>query len=231
MGLHPATPTSPALRESLDSGGRAITVLDGDIVVLAPNGRPRPAGQHRRRPDDAVRPVAAQHRQRPGRRGRGARASASRATAVVEGLRTFAPDDRAQPRPDEHLLAAAAERRQGSPSSSTWPTTRPASRRCSTSPADSTRPAARCTSASGSPATAPTTCLEPIGEIAGQRADRRSSPPQGALPARSRRWTTSRPTCESGWPARASPTSPRTTPSSAACRPSSRPPSTATSSR
>jgi cyanophycin synthetase len=33
-------PDSPALRESLDLGGRAISVLDGDVVVLAPHADP-----------------------------------------------------------------------------------------------------------------------------------------------------------------------------------------------
>ena len=33
-------PDSPALRESFNLGGRAITVLDGDVVVLRPNGDP-----------------------------------------------------------------------------------------------------------------------------------------------------------------------------------------------
>jgi cyanophycin synthetase len=33
-------PDSPALRQSFNLGGRAITVLDGDVVVLRPNGDP-----------------------------------------------------------------------------------------------------------------------------------------------------------------------------------------------
>ena len=37
-------PDSPALRESLNAGGRAATVLDGDLVVLSPDGGPRPPG-------------------------------------------------------------------------------------------------------------------------------------------------------------------------------------------
>ncbi len=33
-------PDSPTLRESLNLGGRAVTVLDGDVVVLRPHGDP-----------------------------------------------------------------------------------------------------------------------------------------------------------------------------------------------
>ena len=84
-------PDSPALRESLNLGGRAITVLDGDVVVLRPNGDP-----------DHLAPIVdvpvtlsglSEHNI--------ANALAATAAAlglglpreaVVNGLRTFAPD-------------------------------------------------------------------------------------------------------------------------------------------
>ena len=74
--------------------------------------RPGPARQDRRRADDAERPVAQQHRQRAGRRGR---RPGPRGPAL--GRRRGPADLRARPRaqlgPAQHLLAAAAERRQG----------------------------------------------------------------------------------------------------------------------
>jgi cyanophycin synthetase len=84
-------PDSPALRESVNLGGRAITVLDGDVVVLRPNGDP-----------DHLAPIVdvpvtlsglSEHNI--------ANALAATAAAlglglprdaVVKGLRTFAPD-------------------------------------------------------------------------------------------------------------------------------------------
>jgi cyanophycin synthetase len=84
-------PDSPALRESFNLGGRAITVLDGDVVVLRPNGDP-----------DHLLPIVdvpvtlsglSEHNI--------ANALAATAAAlglglpreaVVKGLRTFAPD-------------------------------------------------------------------------------------------------------------------------------------------
>ena len=56
-------------------------------------------------------------------------------------------------------------------SSSTWPTTRPASRRCSRSPAASWRRVPGAPRRSEGPATAPTTSIQALGEIAGQGAD------------------------------------------------------------
>jgi len=89
-------PDSPALRESLNLGGRGITVLDGDLVVLQPHGDP-----------DHLAPVVdvpvtlsglSEHNI--------ANALAATAAAlglglpreaVVQGLRTFAPDPRHNP--------------------------------------------------------------------------------------------------------------------------------------
>ena len=85
-------PNSPAIRETLDAGGRATTVIDGWVSVLRPRGRRRPAGRARRRPDDAGRALPVQRRERPGGRLRRAGASASLARTVVEGLRSFRPD-------------------------------------------------------------------------------------------------------------------------------------------
>ena len=84
-------PDSPALREALNLGGRAATVLDGDLVVLSPDGDP-----------DHLLPVVdvpvtlsglSEHNIA------NALAAAAAALglglpreAVVEGLRTFAPD-------------------------------------------------------------------------------------------------------------------------------------------
>ena len=84
-------PDSPALREALNLGGRAATVLDGDLVVLSPDGDP-----------DHLVPVVdvpvtlsglSEHNIA------NALAAAAAALglglpreAVVEGLRTFAPD-------------------------------------------------------------------------------------------------------------------------------------------
>ena len=84
-------PDSPALREALNLGGRAATVLDGDLVVLSPDGDP-----------DHLLPVVdvpvtlsglSEHNTA------NALAAAAAALglglpreAVVEGLRTFAPD-------------------------------------------------------------------------------------------------------------------------------------------
>jgi len=89
-------PGSPALRESINLGGRGITVLDGDVVVLQPHGDP-----------DHLAPVVdvpvtlsglSEHNI--------ANALAATAAALglglpreaaVQGLRTFAPDPRLNP--------------------------------------------------------------------------------------------------------------------------------------
>ncbi|MEO7132084.1 MAG: tetratricopeptide repeat protein [Dermatophilaceae bacterium] len=84
-------PDSPALWESLNSGGRGITVLEGDIVILSPNGDPdrlvkivdvpmTMSGLSRNNIANALAGAAA------------ALALGIPRAAVVEGLRTFAPD-------------------------------------------------------------------------------------------------------------------------------------------
>jgi cyanophycin synthetase len=87
---------APALREALDQGGRAITVLDGDIAVLE-NGRD---------PDRLVSIVDVPATLSGLSHHNIANALAGAAAAlglglpreaVVEGLRTFAPDDRLNP--------------------------------------------------------------------------------------------------------------------------------------
>ncbi len=84
-------PDAPALRESLAAGGRGITVLDGEIVVLRPGSDP----------DRLVRivdvPVTLSGLSRYNTANALAAAAAALGLdlprdAVVEGLRTFAPD-------------------------------------------------------------------------------------------------------------------------------------------
>jgi cyanophycin synthetase len=84
-------PASPALWESINAGGRGITVLDGEIVVLSPNGDP----------DRLVKIVDVPMTLSGLSRNNIANALAGAAaalglgvprSAVVEGLKTFAPD-------------------------------------------------------------------------------------------------------------------------------------------
>ncbi|GAB3070339.1 hypothetical protein GCM10027053_38620 [Intrasporangium mesophilum] len=84
-------PASPALWESINMGGRGITVLDGEMVVLTPNGDP----------DRLVKIVDVPMTMSGLSRNNIANALAGAAaalglgvarSAVVEGLRTFAPD-------------------------------------------------------------------------------------------------------------------------------------------
>ena len=84
-------PASPALWESINMGGRGITVLDGEIVVLSPNGDP----------DRLVKIVDVPMTLSGLSRNNIANALAGAAaalglgvarSAVVEGLRSFAPD-------------------------------------------------------------------------------------------------------------------------------------------
>ena len=153
--------------------------------------------------------------------------SASTATAVVEGLRTFRPDDVQNPgrmntysvpveggsatvivdlAHNEAGLEALLDVCRGPrrPLGAGPPGARA---RAATAPTTSSRPSARwpgCAPTTSSPRTRSTTC-------AGGR------------------WRSSSPTCASASPGRVSPTSRRTRPSSRGCRPSSRPPVTATS--
>jgi cyanophycin synthetase len=87
---------SPALRESLGAGGRAITVLDGDVVVLAAHADPDHlipvldvpmtfAGLSEHNVANALAAAAA------------ALGLGLPREAVVQGLRTFAPDPRHNP--------------------------------------------------------------------------------------------------------------------------------------
>jgi len=89
-------PDSPALRESLGIGGRGVTVLDGDVVVLAPHADPDHltaildvpitlSGLSEHNIANALAATAAAL-------GRGLPRE-----AVVQGLRTFAPDPRLNP--------------------------------------------------------------------------------------------------------------------------------------
>lgn len=84
-------PASPALWESINAGGRGITVIEGEIVVLTPNGDP----------DRLVKIVDVPMTLSGLSRNNIANALAGTAAAlglgvpraaVVEGLRTFAPD-------------------------------------------------------------------------------------------------------------------------------------------
>ncbi len=84
-------PASPALWESINAGGRGITVIDGEMVVLTPNGDP----------DRLVRIVDVPMTLSGLSRNNIANALAGAAaalglgvprSAVIEGLRTFAPD-------------------------------------------------------------------------------------------------------------------------------------------
>jgi cyanophycin synthetase len=89
-------PDSPAIREVLSSGGRATTVIDGWVAVLAPNADPDPlvllvdvpmtlAGLSRFNVENALAAASA-----------GLAAGIPR-EVVVEGLRTFRPDPEHNP--------------------------------------------------------------------------------------------------------------------------------------
>ena len=148
-------PDSPALRESLNAGGRAATVLDGDLVVLSPGADP-----------DHLVPVVDVPVTLSGlslHNIANALAAAAAALglglpreAVVEGLRTFAPDPLHNP--GRMNVYSVPTPRAGRPrSSSTWPTTRPGWRRCWGWPRACGRRAPSSTSAWAPGATAPTT--------------------------------------------------------------------------
>jgi len=98
---------APAVREALAAGGRAITIFDGDITVLAPG----------REPDRLVSvldvPVTlsglSQHNIANALAGAAAALGLGLPReAVVEGLRTFAPDERLNPgRMNTYTMPAA----------------------------------------------------------------------------------------------------------------------------
>ena len=73
-------PDSPAIRETLDDGGRATTVIDGWVTRAPPGPRPRAAGRAGRRTDDAGGAVPVQRREHAGRRVGGAGRRDSRGT-------------------------------------------------------------------------------------------------------------------------------------------------------
>ena len=106
------------------------------LVLRAAGRRPRRAGAGRRAAGHRGRPVALQHRQRAGRRGRMRRAGAVGARASRSGLRSFAQDAAANPG-----RLNLFERRRRASSWSTSPTTRPAWPGCWTCPGADRRPA------------------------------------------------------------------------------------------
>ena len=95
-------PDSPAIREVLSSGGRATTVIDGWVSVLAPDADPDPLVELVDVPMTLSGLVEVQRRERPRRhlRGPGRRSSAGRCRRRA----AYLPQRRrAQPGPDEHV--------------------------------------------------------------------------------------------------------------------------------
>ena len=95
-------PDSPAIRETLDAGGRATTVIDGWLSVLPPDADPDPlvevvdvpmtlAGLSRFNVENTLAAASA------------ALGVGLPREAVVEGLRSLPARPRAQPGPDELL--------------------------------------------------------------------------------------------------------------------------------
>src|SRR6478735_5561114 len=84
-------PDSPALWEAVNAGGRGITVLEGEIVVLSPNGDP----DRLVKVNDVPMTLSGLSRNNIANALAGAAAALGLGvprSAVVEGLRTFAPD-------------------------------------------------------------------------------------------------------------------------------------------
>ena len=84
-------PDSPALWEAVNAGGRGITVLEGQIVVLSPNGDP----DRLVKVTDVPMTLSGLSRNNIANALAGAAAALGLGvprSAVVEGLRTFAPD-------------------------------------------------------------------------------------------------------------------------------------------
>ena len=221
-------PASPALWESINSGGRGITVLDGEIVVLSPNGDP----------DRLVKIVDVPMTLSGLSRNNIANALAGAAaalglgvprSAVVEGLRTFAPDP-------EHNWGRLNTYSLPLPSGGKATVIMDMAH--NEAGLEALLDVARGLAAPGGAVRLGLGCagdradeaIIAMGEIAG-RAPRRSpsrSPATTCAVARPRTcWASS----ATGWPRSASSTCPATTPSSRPSRPSSRTRSTATSSR
>ena len=182
VGLHRRRRARRPCASRSAPGGRAMTVLDGHLTVLQPDAAP----------DRLVRvvdlPMALSGLSHHNVLNALAGAAAALGlgidrAAVVEGLRTFRPDDVLNPG-RMNTYTAAGRAAATSPSSSTWPTTRPGSRRCSTSPAGWCAPGGRVHLALGH-RRRPHRRDPP-----GARRDRRAAGrprrgrPQGALPAR-----------------------------------------------
>ena len=145
-------PDSPAVREVLTDGGRATTVIDGWITVLAPGADPDPlvelvdvpmtlAGLSRFNIENALAAASA------------ALAIGLPRDAVVAGLTSFLPDAEHNP---GRMNFFSLPRRRASRSSWTSPTTRPGSRRCWRSCRAYDVPVRACCSASAPSVTAPT---------------------------------------------------------------------------
>ena len=124
-------PDSPGIREVIRDGGRATTVIDGWLCVLRPGTDPDPmielvdvpmtlAGLSRFNVENSLAAASA------------ALAIGIPRAVVIEGLRTFRPDAEHNPGRMNFFTVPTADR--GTRRWSwTWPTTRPASRRCSRS--------------------------------------------------------------------------------------------------
>ena len=91
LGVLPRPRLAGDPRDALSGGGRATTVIDGWVSVLAADARRRPADRAGRRPDDAGRPVPVQRREHPRRRLGGAGRRASRATWWSRGCARSGP--------------------------------------------------------------------------------------------------------------------------------------------
>lgn len=89
-------PDSPSLREAVQSGGRGITVLDGDVVILRPGHDP----EHLLPITDIPMTLAGLSHHNVANALAGAAGALGLGVsweAVVEGLRTFTPDARLNP--------------------------------------------------------------------------------------------------------------------------------------
>ena len=166
-----ADPGAPAVREALGARRSCHHRPRRRTSPCSPTTpAPGPPRAGRRPADDAGGPVAPQRAQRP-RGGVGRpRASASTATPSSRGCARSAPDDVLNPgRMNTYTLPV--ERWATSPSSSTSRTTRPGSRRSSTSARGLCAPGGRLHLALGTGGDRTDEILRSLGEIAGLRAD------------------------------------------------------------